>query len=157
MEPNQGQKQTSIPSTDAGRTTRDYVGSRSSFTYRHGAHPRGDAKWPIREIHTEYKKDVVLHDEVGRSFKYEGYYVTGLSCLFFFLHLEILPGRIFCICLRFLPMQQRFWIHPLHTDTSAFTAYRMSLGLAGYTGFTVRAVIDPTTSTEWIWSSPEAS
>lgn len=54
-------------------------------------------------------------------------------------------------------MQQRFWIHPLHTDTSAFSAYRASLELPGCTGFTVRVVISPTASTRWVWSSPGAS
>lgn len=54
-------------------------------------------------------------------------------------------------------MQQRFWIHPLHSDTSAFSAYRVSLEFPDYTAFTVRAVINPTTSTQRVWSSPEAS
>jgi len=47
-------------------------------------------------------------------------------------------------------MQQKCWIHPLHIDTSDFNEYRVSLELSGYTTFTVDAVIDPTTSTQWV-------
>lgn len=51
-------------------------------------------------------------------------------------------------------MQQRFRIQPMHTDASAFSAYRASREFPGNTRFTAHAEINSTTNT-WGAADPQ--